>query len=514
MAFGSNESVEFDIKVNGKQAEASINDVEDAQEKLDKTVSKTSKNIKANWTAIGAAITVSAAAATVLIARSAKLEQAMFGLNKEQKEWIEQASERYAVDQEMIAGFVQMGKASGLAGKEIEQITAQAFAMSKQFANLGFDSSVEDLTEFYSAGTLTGAVLEYMEKTTGDAEIATRDLDYQMKALKASTAGVYEEWAKTDAAKMARSLQELDTLSLDLGNAFFRLSGETGILNKSVWVAEKAFLGLELAFNGWLQIYYLALNALGDGTAEAELSKLATKAKEIREILGGQEPMEISLELPARTPLGRPPKETDTVEKTKEVSRQIKDIWKNDTQEISDMHRDMMSNMSRGLEEFVMTGKMDFKDLANSMIADIVRAQSQALVSGLFGSLFGGGLSSATSNVVGMFHAGGFVGSPIPSHHDGSLRQDERIAKLQTGEAVISRSGVSQNKEAIQAINNGQTVGGGGNNTTAEIIFNVQAIDSTTFQAWLTANRQTVESIISNSISSNGSVRRVIKSSI
>lgn len=57
------------------------------------------------------------------------------------------------------------------------------------------------------------------------------------------------------------------------------------------------------------------------------------------------------------------------------------------------------SNAMRGMEDalvqLVMTGKADFKSLASSIIADIVRIQARAAVSGIFSSLVGG--------VVGMF---------------------------------------------------------------------------------------------------------------
>ena len=52
---------------------------------------------------------------------------------------------------------------------------------------------------------------------------------------------------------------------------------------------------------------------------------------------------------------------------------------------------------------------------------------------------------------------------------------------------------------------------GGGGNTTAEINFNVQAIDASSFNSFLVNNRDTIESIVNNSILTNGSVRRTIQ---
>jgi hypothetical protein len=54
-------------------------------------------------------------------------------------------------------------------------------------------------------------------------------------------------------------------------------------------------------------------------------------------------------------------------------------------------------------------------------------------------------------------------------------------------------------------------LGGKNSHTTAEINFNVQAIDSNSFNTFLVNNRDTVESIINNSLLTNGTVRRTIQ---
>jgi hypothetical protein len=54
-------------------------------------------------------------------------------------------------------------------------------------------------------------------------------------------------------------------------------------------------------------------------------------------------------------------------------------------------------------------------------------------------------------------------------------------------------------------------LGGKNSHTTAEINFNVQAIDANSFNSFLINNRDTIESIINNSLLTNGTVRRTIK---
>lgn len=62
----------------------------------------------------------------------------------------------------------------------------------------------------------------------------------------------------------------------------------------------------------------------------------------------------------------------------------------NVVQQSADMFGNAFKGMEDALTSFVTTGKADFKSLANSIIADIVRTQIRAQSSGLFGSLVNG----------------------------------------------------------------------------------------------------------------------------
>ena len=124
------------------------------------------------------------------------------------------------------------------------------------------------------------------------------------------------------------------------------------------------------------------------------------------------------------------------------------------------------------------------------------------------GGLFGLSLHTGTTEVK---HTGGAIGrASVPSFHNG-LRSDERMAKLQVGEAVVNRMGASRNPQAIDAMNAGMPIGGGGNVTTAEINFNVQAIDAASFNNYLVGNKHVIEGIINRSLQTNGTVRQTIK---
>lgn len=145
-----------------------------------------------------------------------------------------------------------------------------------------------------------------------------------------------------------------------------------------------------------------------------------------------------------------------------------------------------MDGMADALTEFCMTGKLNFNDLANDFIRQVVRMQMQAAVSGLFkgiGSIVMGGfgdmLSTTTSSVTsegvsyentrpGGWHRGGVIGidSPTftrsvpalafagaPRFHNGGgwFAWDEYPAILQRGERVLNRDETRAYHAGMQA---------------------------------------------------------------
>ena len=108
--------------------------------------------------------------------------------------------------------------------------------------------------------------------------------------------------------------------------------------------------------------------------------------------------------------------------------------------------------------DFVKSGKLDFRDLVTSMIAELAKLAASRFILGpianaLSGALGGTGVSAS------ILHAGGLVGAPAPNRmvpamafagaprmHNGGwagLRPDEVPAILQRGERVLSRREVA-----------------------------------------------------------------------
>ncbi len=105
--------------------------------------------------------------------------------------------------------------------------------------------------------------------------------------------------------------------------------------------------------------------------------------------------------------------------------------------------------------EFVKTGKLNFRDLVTSLIADLAKLAARRFILGPIANALSGALGGAGGIFADILHAGGMVGSAGPSRmvpamafaaaprmHGGGmagLRHDEVPAILQRGERVLSR---------------------------------------------------------------------------
>ena len=140
------------------------------------------------------------------------------------------------------------------------------------------------------------------------------------------------------------------------------------------------------------------------------------------------------------------------------------------------------SKLFQGVEDAIMsmiTGvKFSWKGLFKAIMADLIRIQVKKAILGVATSIFG-------------FANGGRppVGKPSIV--------GERGAELFVPDSAGT---IIPNHEL-----------GGSSHTTAEINFNVQAIDAASFNTYLVNNRDTIESVINNSLLTNGSVRRTIQ---
>ena len=137
----------------------------------------------------------------------------------------------------------------------------------------------------------------------------------------------------------------------------------------------------------------------------------------------------------------------------------------------------LMQGTEDAIMAMIMGVKFSWKSLFKGIMADLIRIQVRKAIVGAIGGIFG-------------FANGGRPPTNRPS-----------IVGEKGAELFVPDS-------AGKIVPNDQLGGGG---TTAEINFNVQAIDASSFNSYLVNNRDTIESIINNSITTNGSVRRTIQ---
>ena len=144
---------------------------------------------------------------------------------------------------------------------------------------------------------------------------------------------------------------------------------------------------------------------------------------------------------------------------------------------IASITEGVMRTAEDAIVNMMMGVKTNWKSLFKAILADIIRLQVRKAMVSALGGIFG-------------FANGGRPPSNRPS------LVGEKGAEL----FVPDSAGTIVPNDQL-----------GGGNTTAEINFNVQAIDASSFNSYLVNNRDTIESIINNSITTNGSVRRTIQ---
>ena len=164
-------------------------------------------------------------------------------------------------------------------------------------------------------------------------------------------------------------------------------------------------------------------------------------------------------------------------DKMKDGFQSYFDSVKNGSLSLATITQGALQSAEDAIVNMMMGVKTNWKSLFKAILADLIRLQLRKALLGAFGGFFanGGRPPVGRPSIVGEKGAELFVpdsaGTIIPNHE----------------------------------------LGGSSQHTTAEINFNVQAIDAASFNSYLVNNRDTIESVINNSLLTNGSVRRTIQ---
>lgn len=130
------------------------------------------------------------------------------------------------------------------------------------------------------------------------------------------------------------------------------------------------------------------------------------------------------------------------------------------------------TSAENAVADFVKTGKLDFRDLVTSMIADLAKLAAGRFIMGPIANALSGALGGAGGIFANILHRGGMVGAPGPGRmvpalafagaprmHAGGwagIKPDEVPAILQRGERVLSRrdaAGYGQGSSSAPAVN-------------------------------------------------------------
>lgn len=123
------------------------------------------------------------------------------------------------------------------------------------------------------------------------------------------------------------------------------------------------------------------------------------------------------------------------------------------------------------------SGKLEFRDLVTSMIADLAKLAARRFILGPIANALSGALGGTGGVSASILHAGGVVGTPSPGRmvpalafagaprmHNGGwagLRPDEVPAILQRGERVLSRREAAGYGASVAAPNVNVTINAG-----------------------------------------------------
>jgi lambda family phage tail tape measure protein len=142
-----------------------------------------------------------------------------------------------------------------------------------------------------------------------------------------------------------------------------------------------------------------------------------------------------------------------------------------------------LSNFTKGFEDafvkFVQTGKLSFKDLANSMIADFARIQAQRLLTSFMGGGGGGGFFGSIGKIFG-FANGGMPPVGVPSLV--GERGPELFVPQNAGKIIPNHKLGLGGQSVI--------------NNTTEVSYNIQAVDSASFQQLVASDPKFLHAVV------------------
>lgn len=342
---------------------------------------------------------------------------------------------------------------------------------------LEYAKEVDELTKKVEIAKNAWSTLENLVRRGDEGR---RELDITLDMLRGGLepTGIEAGYVR-EAAKAQRALDDLKKQGITAGAEFqaaqMRLQGLPGLAEGEI---DKQILSWRQAQR---QFRESSADSLADRRRIGE-ENIRIEEESIRRIIAatdakGEKLKKMEDELQNYLKMRREQVARDT---EGPIAKMMRD-WGNLSDNIESSFARAFDGMTDALTEFVMTGKLSFTSLANSLIRDLTRIAIKAAASGIFdllggksgsggmdllkslggfiGGLFGGGspMAGVDANYAAYNHTGGIVGGNNPMmrvnpawfaganrYHRGSLRPDEVPTILQKGEAVFTSAQLAE----------------------------------------------------------------------
>jgi len=537
------EKIEIEIIAKGKPAERAIKGVERKTKDLGTQSRKTGKEVdgvltrmRAGWIAVGAAMALS-------VNKAAAFERASIGLTRAQRDWAKETALATDIQAEQVAGFLKSAQTAGLNEEAQRNLAKQAIALGYAFPHEQAETLHDNLVMLSTTGEAQGFVVDILEQQYAKMGVRFEDVDLKAVSMEEKLRLVndvvkqsQEQMGSSTFKEYQETLGNIDNAASSLGDTIIALateSGALGLFNKMLGASDLLLkrlhlgvLGLSGIFNEtnkerkrWLDLAISVLEQdeklygsdnqkrLNDYKNEvakinAELGIQSEKKKDAILIsAGGSKALEEEMTWFEKTSQSAQEYYLNLANGLENYSKGVKKSQA-DQKELANVGEKTAKSMEDAFVDMAMGAKVSFKDMARSIIADLIRIQVRKKIAGFIGNIdfFGSGDTPTPK----ASHTGGAIGlASIPSFHTG-YRSDERLAKLQVGESVVNRAGTARNAQAIDAMNAGQKIGGGDNIQNANITFQVQAFDSASFQQGMVQNRATIVGVVREAFNRNG----------
>lgn len=365
----ANENIEFDIIVNGKKAEVNIKKVESAQKKLEVSTKQTTKSMKVSWLAVGAAVASVGLALSKSISEGMAWDKATIGMSKSMKQYAQQMSIVTDLTAEQIAGFARTGQSAGLADNQIKQMIDTAVALGRAYPQESVETFIDNLSMLYSSGEAQGYIVDVLEQKYGALDLKMLSTAEISERLNEVTKGLNEQFENSPVNKLSQIWNAIGVAIDNAGSSIIKFVDKIGVLD---YIVNK--------FEDW-------------GWIQKQVIKTTRETIKTNQELSATVEYQLTLWDKIATGIYK-----FSLEHKKAIERA-----KIEEEELAKVGERAMGSLEDTLVGMSQTGKFAFKDMANSILQDLLRIQiRQAIVRPLAGAMGGfdfGSLFSAKGNV-------------------------------------------------------------------------------------------------------------------